>query len=86
MILLINESIFPTLPAEVQQDDSTVLMQKSKRIDVILGKEQQVILEQKMLDIENRCVQETKDAKKLLSYLKEQRKCSTLSLGKHEGE
>ena len=86
MILLINESIFPTLPAEVQQDDSTVLMQKSKRIDVILGKEQQVILEQKMLDIENRYVQETKDAKKLLSYLKEQRKCSTLSLGKHEGE
>ena len=76
----------PTLPAEVQQDDSTVLMQTSKRIDIILGKEQQVILEQKMLDIENRYVQETKEAKKLLSYLKEQRKCSTLSLGKHEGE
>jgi hypothetical protein len=70
----------------VQQDDSTNLMQKSKRIDIILGKEQQVIFEQKMLDIENRYVQETKEAKKLLSYLKEQRRCSTLSLEKQEGE
>lgn len=61
-------------------------MQKSKRIDVILGKEQQVILEQKMLDIENRYILEKKEAKKLLSYLKEQRRCSTLSLGKHEGK
>jgi hypothetical protein len=62
------------------------LLQKSKKINVILGKEQQVILEQKMIDIENQYVQETKEAKKLLSYLKEQRRCSTLSLGKHEGK
>jgi hypothetical protein len=79
-------TFLPTLSGEVQQDDSTNLMQKSKRIDIMLGKEQQIILKQKMLDIENRYVRETEEAKKLLCYLKEQRMCSTLSLGKQEGD
>ena len=66
------------------QDDSNNLPQKRANVDVILGEEQQIILEQKMLDINNQYIQETDDAKNLLNYLLEQRKFSTLSKVKNE--
>ena len=66
------------------QDGSNNLLQKGTKINVILGEEQQIILEQKMLDINNQYIQETDDAKNLLNYLLEQRKFSTLSKKKNE--
>ena len=66
------------------QDDPNTLLEKRTKVNFILGEEQQIILEQKMLDIDNQYIQETDDAKNLLNYLLEQRKFSTSIKKKYE--